>query len=444
VKAGRSHGPLDLTQIDSELVNDGVKGIPGHVEDLRVSDIGAQGWNVLEGDLPFPLLTISRLRLLNNISVMQDYCDRHGVSLAPHGKTTMAPQIFNMQLAAGAWGITAASVQQLHVYRRFGVQRVLLANEVFGRANLAYLCGELRDDPDLELLLYVDSAVGVRTLMQAAKDHEVGRPLSILLDIGYLGGRTGTRSAEDGDAVVEAVRDTRGAVGLAGVAGFEGLLPIGRFQADMPTPQAEDLAFKMDGYLRSIVDTVDRFIDRGVLGPRFFVSAGGSAAFDHVVRAVAGRWAEADVILRSGCYVTHDHGMYAQTSPLSREVAGSGADMLLEPALQLWSHVLSRPEPDLAVLGFGRRDASFDYGLPVPLFFSPGEGSRSRVGAEGSQVVQLNDQHAYLRVPTDSHLAVGDRVVCGLSHPCTAFDKWRLIPVIEEDGVVSRAIRTFF
>ncbi|MDQ1658407.1 MAG: hypothetical protein QOD41_3490, partial [Cryptosporangiaceae bacterium] len=90
----------------------------------------------------------------------------------------------------------------------------------------------------------------------------------------------------------------------------------------------------------------------------------------------------------------------------------------------------------LALLDVGKRDLPFDEGLPVPH------------GLPGAEVTALNDQHAFLRLPADTPLAIGDVVRLGLSHPCTALDKWQLIPVIDDvdaaDPVVTGLIRTFF
>ena len=126
-------------------------------------------------------------------------------------------------------------------------------------------------------------------------------------------------------------------------------------------------------------------------------------------------------ILRSGCYLTHDDGLYRRTSPL-REA--------LRPALRVWSQVVSRPEPDLAVLTMGRRDVSFDQDLPVPYGLT-------------ARVVKLNDQHAYLRLGGD-RVEIGDWLEFGISHPCTVFDKWPMIPVLDGHGRVVDLIRTFF
>ena len=90
----------------------------------------------------------------------------------------------------------------------------------------------------------------------------------------------------------------------------------------------------------------------------------------------------------------------------------------------------------------GKRDVPFDIGLPRPVVAS----SRGELrGVEGAmEIFDLNDQHAYLRLPREDGLAVGDLVGCGISHPCTAFDKWRLIPVVDDDYTVIDAVHTFF
>ena len=151
----------------------------------------------------------------------------------------------------------------------------------------------------------------------------------------------------------------------------------------------------------------------------------------------AGGTAGMAVILRSGAYVTHDHGHYGRVSPARRGAAGAPA---LRPALELWAQVLSRPEPGLALLGAGRRDVGFDAGLPVPLR-AVRRGAASGVSGE---VTELNDQHAYLRLDSETALVPGDLVCLGISHPCTTLDKWRVMPVVSDDGRVIDAVHAFF
>ena len=125
-----------------------------------------------------------------------------------------------------------------------------------------------------------------------------------------------------------------------------------------------------------------------------------------------------------------------------RPAGGAGQGPALEPALELWAHVLSRPEQGLALACAGRRDVGFDADLPVPLRFRRPGGQL--VPAAGSRVSDLNDQHAYLALAPGTDLAPGDLVCLGVSHPCTTFDKWRVIPVVDDGYHVIDAVHTFF
>ena len=106
--------------------------------------------------------------------------------------------------------------------------------------------------------------------------------------------------------------------------------------------------------------------------------------------------------------------------------------------------VHSRPEPDLAIVGFGKRDVSYDVALPRPLCVRRRGDGATREAPAGMEVFRLNDQHAYVRVPPGDDLAVGDQLGCGLAHPCTVFDKWRSIPVVDDGYRVVGAVRTYF
>jgi D-serine deaminase-like pyridoxal phosphate-dependent protein len=167
------------------------------------------------------------------------------------------------------------------------------------------------------------------------------------------------------------------------------------------------------------------------------VTAGGSAYFDVVTRELTADGAvPVQVILRSGAYLTYDHGFYGAVSPAGRGAAGAPA---LRPALELWAQVLSRPEPGLALLGAGRRDAGFDMGLPVPLRVLGRDTS-----TDGWSITGLNDQHAFLRLDAGTELRPGEVVGLGISHPCTTLDKWRVLVVLNDDDLVIDIVHAFF
>ena len=403
---------------------------------ISAGAVGEQSWNVRSGDLDFPVMVLKESALATNIGVMADYCRDHGLLHAPHGKTTMAPQLFARQFEAGAWGITAASPAQCRAYRVFGVSRILLANELVDHESLRWVAAELAADSGFDLLCNVDSAAGVDAIEEVFSTVGARRPLGVLLELGYRGGRTGSRTIEDAIGLAERVVASRW-LELRGVTGFEGLMP-GR--------DIDDVMTKCTVYLRQIRELVEVLDSRGLLpAGEIVVSCGGSSYFDLVTSELGPARFTRPVltVLRSGCYIAHDVTMYEESSPFGARAADS-AGPRLEPALELWATVWSRPEPDLAIVGFGKRDAPYDYELPVAESVYPHgqDVARSVVGAY--QVTALNDQHAFVTVPTGDPLAVGDRVVFGVSHPCTAFDKWRYLPLVDERYNVVDGVFTFF
>ncbi|MFF6852218.1 alanine racemase [Streptomyces antimycoticus] len=397
--------------------------------DVPLTEVGAQGWHLLDGDFHLPVVALRETAIERNLALMRDYCTRHDVLIAPHAKTTMSPALVQRQLATGAWGITVANVQQAKVFITAGVRRVLVANPVVGPADLAYLAALRRADPDLEVLLLVDSVEAVALLVdRVSPDAADLRPQPVLVELGYAGGRGGVRSTDDALRIAQAVRDADG-VELVGIEGFEGLVP------------GADLVERRDraaDFLDWSATVVRELIDRRLLpGSGAVVSFGGSSYFDLVVARFRELWSgdRVEVMLRSGCYLTHDHGLYARTSPFV------GHDPAPLPALEVWAEVLSRPEPALAILGAGRRDVSTDADLPLPVAVRRDGHTRP---VDDLRVTAVNDQHAMVAVSEEASLEVGDLVCLGVSHPCTTFDKWRLVPVVTDKYEVIDAVRTYF
>lgn len=429
----------ETTRIDREAIRRlreeplpaGTKGLPLGAVGLTLDAIAAGGWNVLAGDLPFPILTLHRDSLERNIATMADYCRRRGALFAPHGKTTMAPQIFERQVDAGCWAITAATPAHLAVYRAFGIERIFYANQLVDRAALRWLAGELDRDDRFELFCLVDSREGVAAMDAVLGELRLTRPLPVLIEVGHADGRTGCRSETEALAVAVAVGRTD-TLRLTGVEAFEGTLP---------TTDA------VAAFLGLFGSTVHTLLSAGHLhleeGP--LISAGGSAYFDQVLDSFAELASEVPglrPLLRSGSYVTHDGGHYEDRSPFGRHADPVGPR--LQSALELWSIVQSRPQPDLAILGAGKRDLPVDLGPPqLQRTWNETQGF-TQFDAAASTMVGLSDQHLHLGVDSSAAIAVGDLAACSISHPCTAIDKWRVIPVVDDDLTVVDAIRTFF
>jgi len=430
-RIARGHAGLDEAVADLRRRTIGAqeKGF-GAVAPVTAEELAARRPGLFDGAFTLPLAVLRDGALRQNIAEMARYCAAAGVDLAPHGKTTMAPQLFARQLAAGAWAVTAATAGHVQAYRAFGVPRILLANELTDPAGLAWLAAEMAADPGFDCYVYADSADGARLLGEAFAAGRPGRPLPVLVELGFPGGRTGCRTIAEATAVAGAVGSAP-SLRLAGAAGYEGGIGHDRSPATLDA---------VAGFCREL-RTLGELVLALASGPgEVIVSAGGSVFFD-VVAAELTAGAPGDggcrVVLRSGAYVTHDHGVYAGLTPGA--AAGGPA---LTPAFEVWAPVLSRPEPGLAVLCAGRRDVPFDAGMPVPLRVRDRDGRQA--GAEGMRVTRLDDQHAYLTVPAGSRLAPGDVVCLGISHPCTMFDKWRVIPVVDDADRVVDAVHTFF
>lgn len=418
------------TQVDEQIgwLN---KGLGQLKETSRTEDVAGLGWNLLREDLSLPAAVLYREKLEHNLKWMQRFIDAYGMKLAPHGKTTMAPKLFQMQLDAGAWGITMATAHQTMVAHAHGVKRVLLANQLVGRQNMRVVA-ELLKDPAFEFYCLVDSAAGVELLGAFFKER--GLRLKVLLELGVIGGRCGVRDDEQLRVVLEALGRWSGVVDLCGIEIYEGVL---KDEESIRT------------FMRRACGTTKRLIaeDRFVRRPAL-ISGAGSAWYDVVAEEFsAAKFGEAvEIVLRPGCYLTHDVGNYEvqqnrilKSNPIAREMRSG-----MVPALHIWAYVQSVPEPELAVVTMGRRDAAFDSGLPTPaLHFRPGWPETRTVPAHW-ETTKLMDQHGYLKIAPGDDVRVGDMVGFNISHPCLTFDKWRVLAIVDEKYDVVDVAKTYF
>ena len=421
------------------ILDSRLKGFPHTHAPVRRSEIGATGWNVLAGDLPLPIALIKREALDHNLAWMQQQTRAWKIDLAPHGKTTMSPQLFQRQLEAGAWGMTFATVRQLRVGVAAGARRTLIANQIVSDADLHGVQALLAGHGDLRIVFLVDSTAQLDLIERWFAAHAASRPFEVMLEIGTAGGRTGCRT--HAEAITLAARlHASSAAKLVGIECYEGMGLQGTTDHDQP-------------YARALMDRVEA-VARECATHQWFqtdevlLSAGGSAIFDLVAQRLTpalGRPVRG--LLRSGCYVTHDHGSYKRFLKVVDERRLCTPGDSLRPALEVWALVQSHPEPGLAILAVGRRDISYDQELPFPIRRAA-RGALTTTDVPASwKISALNDQHAHLRWdPADEATApaVGDRVGLGISHPCTTFDKWHWMPIVENDYRVTDAVSLHF
>lgn len=428
---------MNLGGIGGSLLDECCKGVPGGAGAFPIDTIAAKGWNVLRGDMNLPLAVLKQSAIGHNSAWMRDFIARSGAVIAPHGKTTMAPQLFRMQLDDGAWAITLANPHQMQVARAHGVQRIIIANQIVGPAGQRYIMQELKRDPDFDLYTIVDSESLVEQLAAAHQAIAPGRPLQVFLEGGMKGGRTGVRDRETGLRVARAVAASGGALVLRGVEGFEGLVG--------GTRDAKETAVR--GFLELLVELALACEAEGLFAPgEVILTAGGSAFYDMVLARFrhSGLKSATRIVTRSGCYLTHDSVSYrASFADIVARTPDAATGGGLRSALEVWAYVQSRPEADRVLLTMGARDTSMD-GPPVAqTWFRAGMAAPAPVSA-GCRLTAMNDQHAYLMVDPDAPFRVGDMVGFGVSHPCLTFDKWRILYIVDDEYNVTGAVRTFF
>lgn len=407
------------------------KGLGFFESVLEETDILGLNWNLLHEDLSLPSAVLYEDRLRHNLDWMQRFIAAYGVKLAPHGKTTMAPKLFEMQLKSGAWGITLATAHQTQVAYHHGARRVLMANQLIGKENMGMIARLLRDSA-FDYYCLVDSPEQADLLGEFFSSR--AQHLNVLVELGVPEGRTGVRNDQQLDAVLTALERWNKTLILSGIELYEGII--------------DD-----EVLIRAFLDRAVAVTQRLIAEKRFcrapiLLSGAGSAWYDVVAEVFTGAgFGEAvDIVLRPGCYLTHDAGMYreAQAKIMQRNPIASQMRTNLLPALQVWAYAQSLTEPGKAIIGMGRRDTSSDAGLPTPaLHCRPGKAPPKPAPAHWALTMMM-DQHAFMQVRQDDDLQVGDMIAFDVSHPCLTFDKWRTLPVLDAEYRVIDVIRTFF
>lgn len=414
------------------------KGFARAWEGLTASQIAATETSLFDGTILLPAAILKRSVVEANRAWMRDFLAVSGAALAPHGKTTMAPALFRQQAEDGAWAITAATAHHARLYRRFGVSRILMANQLLGTEEVDWVLSELETDPNFDFYCLVDSIDGVDQLAARADFRRASRPLKVLVEMGRPGGRCGARNVVEGLKVARAAAARKPYLALVGVETFEGL-----------GPEASDGPGRAQSMLDRTVDLASACVGEALFsGSEILLSAGGSAFFDLAAKTLASAdlSGRTRVVLRSGCYISHDDGTYGRLfEALRRRIPD--ANQLgpgLAGALQVWARIQSIPEPGLIVCAFGRRDVGTETDMPKAVNWARPGDSVPRPAPAGLVTAAMFDQHAVLSAPLSHDLRIGDFIGFGVSHPCTTFDKWRTLLVVDDRYIVRDVLRTYF
>ena len=411
---------IDLNPITQKKIDWQYKGFPLASYGKTISEFVASKPNLFTSDFQFPIMVLRDSALKHNIARMASFCKGLGFDLAPHVKTPLSPQIAKAQIEAGAWAVTVANFNQANIFLNFGFNRIIIGNEVLEPTSLREIA-KLNFSDKAEIYFYIDSLAALKIVKDAISGQSESK-INILIEIGAKDGRAGLRDLDDLPALLsEIAKEPK--ILVYGVSGFEGAVP----QGDRDKGVAHIRKF-----LQKIVAAA-KIVAQVAPGP-VIISAGGSSYFDYVAEEFKKYEGDAHLIMRSGGYVSHDHIHYEELYPF---MGGKDEDRFI-PALEIWSRALSIPEPNLAILNYGKRDAGNDLDNPLPV-----KKFTTKVEPLKATIEKLNDQHAFMRISPNS-IEVGQIVGCGISHPCTNFDKWRLISVVDDNYDIVDCVHTFF
>ena len=394
-------------------------------------------YNLLNEDFMLPSMVVKEKAIVNNSAWMKEFAEKAGVLVAPHGKTTMCPDLFEIQLADGAWGMTLANAFQVKVAFRHGINKILMANQLVGKQNIKTVLEELKTDESAEFYCLVDNADNIKELAEACREENLERPLKVLIEIAPAGGRAGVRTSCEVLELAKLVRSQNPWLSLAGIECYEGVI------------HDPDEVRLVTEFLNFVSKTTVEVEEAGLFdGDRLILTGGGTVFFDLVSDILSKTPLKTpfDVLIRPGCYLSHDSGIYDQFQKnlVARDEIAASIDSSLESAIEVLTYVQSIPEPGLAILTMGKRDVSFDSGLPVPVKrYSPKSKELSELNDDWA-LTDLNDQHAFMKFPKDVCLSVGEIIISQVSHPCLTFDKWQEIALIDEKYNVIKMIKTHF
>jgi D-serine dehydratase len=409
-----------------------------YLRNTQADNSGKDNLNILNEDIMLPSMAVKRSNIINNSGWMQEYADKAGVKLAPHGKTTMSPQLFDIQLQNGAWGMTLANAFQVKVAHQNGINKILMANQLVGKQNIKQVINELKSDVDLEFYCLVDNADNIKELTRICNEENLQAPLNVLIEIAPPAhGRAGVRTSCEVIELAKLIQEQSPWIKLAGIECYEGVI------------HSDNAVQEVKEFLAFVAETCVEVEELNLFETdKLILTGGGTVFFDLVCDILTKTPLKTpfEVLIRPGCYLSHDSGIYDtfQNELVARDAIAKTIDSKLESAIEVITYVQSIPEPGLAILAMGKRDVSFDSGLPTPFKLKRIATEKIQLLNENWHLSDLNDQHAFMKFPENEDLTVGDIIISQVSHPCLTFDKWQEIPLIDDDYNVINMLKTYF
>lgn len=339
-------------------------------------------------ELDTPVLLLDRAACERNLAQMAAFFADRPANLRPHFKNHKCPTLARRQLAAGAIGITCATLREAELLVASGCDDVLIANQVVGRGKLARLAQLARR---ASICVAIDHPDHLTAISAAASAVDAVVNVLVEVDIGM--GRCGVSPGESALPLARQASKTPG-VAFRGLQAYEGHL-VGVADRAQRREQAR-------AAMQQAIET-RRLIEAAGL-PVACVSGCSSATYD-----ATGALDGVDEV-QAGTYATMDH-TYQRLTPE------------FEIALSLLVRVISRPAADRAVLDAGVKDAGSDFGVP-----------RLRDFPDVEIPFFRSEEHVVAHHTPD--WSIGDPLHLIPSHACTTCNLHREITVYEDDRVV--------
>lgn len=342
-------------------------------------------------EIPTPALVVDVNAMERNIRRMADFFAEGACKVRPHFKAHKTPAIARRQLAAGSCtGLTCATVGEAEVVVTERLtDDILIANQVLGPGKAARVA-KLAARVDIKVA--VDSETGLEDLIQAARPE--GTEVGVVVDVNVGLPRCGIAPREPALELAKQVEAAEG-VRLCGLMGYEGHVVGIEDRAERETRAAKAMG--------RLLETAEMVRTAGL--PCDIVSAGGTGTYD-----MTGRM-EGITEIQAGSYVLMD-------------TAYAKLDVPFELAFSVLGTVLSRPRPDQCAADNGHKACSMDHGNP------------DVKGVEGASVMFLSDEHATVSLPSESNIAVGDRIELWPSHIDPTINLHDVLYAVDGDDVV--------
>ncbi len=433
-----------LKEIEETKINLKIKGIP-FLKSKSVKKIKLEKLNIIKENIQFPILSIDKLQLIKNIRIMKNFAVKNNLSLAPHCKTFMSPQLINNHLKK-TWGLTISNNQQLSTIINLNVKNIIYGNLIVNEANLIQYLDIVKKYRKLTNIYYcIDSLFGLNLLIKVVTKKKYKFKIRILIELGTKNGRCGIRNFKSFKKIVISLNNIPKNILVSGLFFYEGAIK---------NSSLSKVSKKIMDLLQFTFRCHEELVYQNLYKEKIkLISGGGSEYFDLVTKYFNKFNTKNDtkLILRPGSFIAYGHGYYEKkiNNLKKRNIIKSVSDknkFFFKPSLLLWSHVLSINDNGIAIVNFGKRDVSFDLGNPIPInvYRNNKIYRNNETKPNNLNVFKLNDQHAFLKYNNKIRLNIGDLISFGISHPCITLDKWKYVFLINSKFDVIDVYQTFF